>query len=303
MIICTGEILVDMVGRMNDGILQYDRHAGGAPFNVCSAIAKFGGESIFNGAVGNDLMGSFLIDFSSRQNIKKVYLNIDLKHNTTLAFVDIDENGERNFCFYRKNTADYHLEPIKEVDLKNANIIHFGSLMLSEEEGFDFAQKEMERAKKLGKYISFDVNFRTDIFKNEEEALDRYKTILKYVDIVKFSEDEVNIFGKEYVKNLSQNALVCVSLGKKGSKYIYKNLTNKIPSIKVKPIDTTGAGDAFFAAILMNLDGIDKNEWNKELLDGIFKFANIAGALTTLKVGAIDGLPSKEEIKKILSNC
>lgn len=303
MIICTGEILVDMVGRINNGILQYDRHAGGAPFNVCSAIAKFGGESIFNGAVGNDLMGSFLIDFSSRQNIRKVYLNIDLKHNTTLAFVDIDENGERNFCFYRKNTADYHLEPIKEVDLKNANIIHFGSLMLSEEEEFDFAQKEMERAKKLGKYISFDVNFRTDIFKNEEEALGRYKTILKYVDIVKFSEDEVNIFGKEYVKNLSQNALVCVSLGKKGSKYIYKNLTNKIPSIKVKPIDTTGAGDAFFAAILMNLDGINKNEWNKELLDGIFKFANIAGALTTLKVGAIDGLPSKEEIKKILSNC
>lgn len=298
MIICTGEILVDMVGRMNNGILQYDRHAGGAPFNVCSAIAKFGGKSIFNGAVGNDLMGSFLIDFSSRQNIRKVYLNIDLKHNTTLAFVDIDENGERNFCFYRKHTADYHLKPIKEVDLKNANVIHFGSLMLSEEEGFKFAQKEMEIAKKFGKYISFDVNFRTYIFKNKEEALDRYKTILKYVDIVKFSEDEVNIFGKEYVKNLSQHALVCVSLGNKGSKYIYKNLTNKIPSIKVNPIDTTGAGDAFFAAILMNLDGINKNEWNKELLDKTFKFANIAGALTTLKVGAIDGLPSKEEINK-----
>ncbi len=300
MIICTGEILVDMVGRMNNGILQYDRHAGGAPFNVCSAIAKFGGKSIFNGAVGNDLMGSFLIDFSSRQNIRKVYLNIDLTHNTTLAFVDIDENGERNFCFYRKHTADYHLEPIKEADLKNASIVHFGSLMLSEKEGFDFAQKEMERAKELGKYISFDVNFRTDIFKNEEEALDRYKTILKYVDIVKFSEDEVNIFGKEYVKNLSQNALVCVSLGNKGSKYIYKDLTNKIPSIKVKPIDTTGAGDAFFAAILMNLDGINRNEWNKELLDKIFKFANISGALTTLKVGAIDGLPSNDEIKKYL---
>lgn len=298
MIICTGEILVDMVGRMNNGILQYDRHAGGAPFNVCSAIAKFGGKSIFNGAVGNDLMGSFLIDFSSRQNIRKVYLNIDLKHNTTLAFVDIDENGERNFCFYRKHTADYHLKPIKEVDLKNANVIHFGSLMLSEEEGFEYALNEIKRVKKLEKCISFDVNFRTDIFKNKEEALDRYKTILKYVDIVKFSEDEVNIFGKTYVKNLSQHALVCVSLGNKGSKYIYKNLTNKIPSIKVKPIDTTGAGDAFFAAILMNLDGINKNEWNKELLDKTFKFANIAGALTTLKVGAIDGLPSKEEINK-----
>ena len=98
--------------------------------------------------------------------------------------------------------------------------------------------------------------------------------------------------------NLSQHALVCVSLGNKGSKYIYKGLTNKIPSIKVKPIDTTGAGDAFFAAILMNLDGVNSNEWNKELLDKIFKFANIAGALTTLKVGAIDSLPSSEEIKK-----
>ena len=48
----------------------------------------------------------------------------------------------------------------------------------------------------------------------------------------------------------------------------------------------------------MNLDGVNSNEWNKELLDKIFKFANIAGALTTLKVGAIDSLPSSEEIKK-----
>ncbi len=300
MIACVGEILVDMVGVTDGGVIKYARHAGGAPFNVCSAIGKFGGKSAFYGTVGNDLMGSFLIDFANKQNIQNVFINIDNKHNTTLAFVDIDEHGERNFCFYRKNTADFHIQLLKTSDINKVNIVHLGSLMLSEIRGLEIAKKIVNKTKKLKKYISFDVNFRSDIFKNNLEAIDRYKIILECADIIKFSEDEVNIFGKDYITKLSQNALICISLGNKGSKYIYKNLENYVSTISVNPIDTTGAGDAFFGAILTKLDGINKLDWNKQLLDETFKFANIAGALTTLKIGAIDGLPSVDEIKNKL---
>lgn len=296
MILCVGEILVDMIGETNDNVFSYQRRAGGAPFNVSCAIAKFHGQSGFIGNVGEDIIGKYLCDYASTQGLKYLNISIDKKHNTTLAFVDIDETGERNFCFYRKNTADYHLKMLTNKEIKKASIIHVGSLMLSEDKGTAYIDKLIEKVKTNKKYLSFDINFRTDIFKDKEEALMRYKKILPKFDILKFSEDEVEIFTYEYIKSLANNTLICISLGSKGSRYIYKDLDNIVPSIKVQPIDTTGAGDAFFAGVLSQLDLLDKSSWDASVLNKAFEFGNIAGALNTLGKGAIDNLPTYEII-------
>ena len=68
------------------------------------------------------------------------------------------------------------------------------------------------------------------------------------------------------------------------------------------PVDTTGAGDAFFAGVLKGLDGTDRNEWTAEFLNRVFKEANVCGALNTLGRGAIDFLPDREKIEKTLKN-
>ena len=133
MIICVGEILVDMIGEYHDNVFSYQRRAGGAPFNVSCAITKFGGKSSFYGAVGDDIIGKFLIEYIKKQNVIN-HLKVIKNHNTTLAFVNINENGERDFCFYRNNTADIYLPSIKNKDIINADIIHLGSLLLSSEE-------------------------------------------------------------------------------------------------------------------------------------------------------------------------
>ena len=297
MILCVGEILVDMIAQENNGSISYLRKAGGAPFNVACAISKFGIDSSFVGSVGDDTIGKFLCNFIKKQNLKSYLIDENKNRNTTLAFVDLDENGERSFCFYRKNTADYILPDINEEMLDVSNIIHIGSLMLSHNEGIEYAKKLIDKAHKKNKLVSFDINFRTDIFQNLEHAVNVYKEILELADIVKFSEDEVEIFNEEYVNSL-KDKLVCISLGKEGSKYIFNDLTNTIPSIKVKPVDTTGAGDAFYAGILSQIDGLTKSEWKKEKLDYAFLFGNISGALNTLGKGAIDNLPTKDEVIK-----
>lgn len=297
MILCVGEILVDMIAQEYNGSISYLRKAGGAPFNVACAISKFGIDSSFVGSVGDDTIGKFLCNFIKKQNLKSYLIDENKNRNTTLAFVDLDENGERSFCFYRKNTADYILPDINEEMLDASNIIHIGSLMLSHNEGIEYAKKLIDKAHKKNKLVSFDINFRTDIFQNLEHAVNVYKEILELADIVKFSEDEVEIFNEEYVNSL-KDKLVCISLGKEGSKYIFNDLTNTIPSIKVKPVDTTGAGDAFYAGILSQIDGLTKNEWKKEKLDYAFLFGNISGALNTLGKGAIDNLPTKDEVIK-----
>ena len=297
MILCVGEILVDMIAQENNGSISYLRKAGGAPFNVACAISKFGIDSNFVGSVGDDTIGKFLCNFIKKQNLKDYLIEENKNRNTTLAFVDLDEYGERSFCFYRKNTADYILPVIKDEMLDASNIVHIGSLMLSHNEGIQYAKELISKAHSKGKLVSFDINFRTDIFNNLEHAVKVYKEILELADIVKFSEDEVEIFNEEYVNSL-KDKLVCISLGKDGSKYIYNDLTNTLPSIKVTPVDTTGAGDAFYAGILSQIDGLTKEEWEKEKLDYAFLFGNICGALNTLGKGAIDNLPTKEEVLK-----
>ena len=124
MILCVGEILVDMIAHENDGCISYLRKAGGAPFNVACSVSKVGIDSCFVGSVGNDTIGSFLCNFIEKQNLKDYYIEKQKDRNTTLAFVDLDEFGERSFCFYRKNTADYILPSISDDMLDSASIIH-----------------------------------------------------------------------------------------------------------------------------------------------------------------------------------
>lgn len=147
-----GEILADMIAQPSDGILTYGRYAGGAPFNVACGIAKLGGEAGFYGRVGDDLIGDFLISFAQGKNL--AYCNVKKlpDRNTTLAFVELDGDGDRHFCFYRKHTADYCFDEadIPEI-IEKANIIYVGSLALSEERGRQFMDKLIAAAKSAGK--------------------------------------------------------------------------------------------------------------------------------------------------------
>ena len=299
MILSVGEILVDMIGGEKDGVFCYERKAGGAPFNVACAAAKFGSKSGFVGCVGEDTVGSFLEKFVKEQDLACAYVKKDCTVNTTLAFVELDKTGERSFCFYRKNTADYRLPEIPDDIFGKAHIVHIGSLMLSEPQGEQYALELAEKAKKAGKLVSFDVNFRDDIFRDTEVAVAIYKKIIEQADIVKFSEDEIEIFTKEYVESLTKT-LVCLSLGADGSRWQYLGKTATIPTISVNPVDTTGAGDAFYAGVLSNLDEKSKEEWTEELFNQAFRFGNICGALNTLGKGAIDYLPDLEQIEKYL---
>jgi fructokinase len=303
MILCIGEILADMIGKHEQGTTVYERFAGGAPFNVAVGIANLGAEVGFIGAVGNDLIGKFLADFAAKKGLTYKDITIDPIHNTTLAFVENDSDGERSFCFYRKNTADYHI-PLKSLEkIKDSNIIALGSLMLSEKEGIHVADKVLELTKKYNKILSFDVNYRDDIYASKEDAINISLKYVKEAKIVKFSEEEIELLSNESnidlgVKKITNpNQLVLVTLGKNGSRYYFHNEKVDVPTISIRPIDTTGAGDAFYAGVLAGLDGKDIDSISKEELVNILKRANICGAMACQKKGAMSSLPTKFELE------
>ena len=93
--------------------------------------------------------------------------------------------------------------------------------------------------------------------------------------------------------------LVFVTLGSKGSYYQYKDLKNVVESIKVKPVDTTGAGDAFYACVLRYLDELQLSTITDEKVVEILKKANRCGALACGKKGALSALPTLEELNSL----
>ncbi len=292
MVLCVGEILVDCFSTNINGESVFIKKAGGAPFNLSCAIAKTGGDAFFVGSVGDDLFGNFLEKTAKEQLGENYFLAKRTDANTTLALVENDENGERSFCFYRHSTADYKMPVVADQMIEKSNIVHIGSLMLSESEGLSYAVELAKRVKKLGKKVSFDVNYRSDIFSSVDEAKKAFVELIALSDIVKFSEEEVEIFGRDFVYSMPDK-LVFITLGGRGSKYLFAGEEKTVPSIKVKPVDTCGAGDAFYGACL---SGLDKGE---PLFETV-KRANIVGALTTQKTGAIDAIPTLEEVSKYL---
>ena len=290
MILSIGEILADMIGNASNGSMMFDAHCGGAPFNVAVNAKKAGAKVGFLGRVGADTIGNFLVKEAEKAKLDDLIIQKDLQRNTTLAFVTLDD-GERDFSFYRHDTADFNID-IGSIDFddENLSIVHLGSLMLSEKTGQKLAKTIAKKTKKAGKLLSFDLNFRMDIYDDFNAAVKAYKPFVDCADIIKFSDDELkNYTGIEDVvcaveSIYRKDTLVVVSLGSKGSFYYVNGIHGIVPTEKVKPIDTTGAGDASFGTLLANIEG---KEFTKENIENALVKANKAGAETTQFLGAV----------------
>lgn len=293
MILSVGEILADMIGQKVNGVTTFKAFCGGAPFNLAVNAKQSGAKVGFVGRVGNDVIGRFVLGEAQKAHLDRLDIQIDAECNTTIAFVTLTD-GERDFAFNRHDTADFNID-FDDIDFEsyeNLEIVHLGSLMLSEQKGRELAEKIANKASKLGAKLSFDMNFRKDIYKNFEDAKRAYAPFVERADIIKFSDDELADYTgisdmDEAAKSvLKKDKLLLVTLGKSGSAYYYNDLKGIVPSISgVKCVDTTGAGDAFFGAFLANIEG---KELTEENIVYAMQQGNIKGAKTTGFYGAIE---------------
>lgn len=304
MLISIGEILVDI---FQDGDKQTIL-PGGAPFNVACNASLYTKEVGFIGAVGNDDNGKMLINTAKERPFKLLNIKVLPDRYTSKAIVTL-ENGERSFRFDRSFGADYVLD-IKDIDfnkIKDDDIVHIGSLMLSEEIGVNFYYEVIKeiRARSRTK-ISFDINYRDDIFPSSEAAKKIFISALKKADILKFSIEEVELLTNQtdlalgLKELLNDKQIAVITLGSKGSIYYQGGHMVKVDTFPVKPVDTTGAGDAFYSYFLASL--VNNPEFIKD--DAQIKHyltrANVVGGLATLKKGAINSAPKEEEIDEFL---
>ena len=303
-ILCIGEALIDMIctdkGKaLSDGE-NFLKKPGGAPTNVAAAIAALGGEVELAAKVGEDPFGKHLIDVMQSFGVSTKWVVKDPDYFTTFAFVSLMESGERDFYFNRGADGQLTINEIEDINLDEYSIIHFGSAT-----GFLTGPLQtaytglLQKALKKNIFISFDPNYRHLLFRNNEQSfIDQSWNFIQVCHFFKVSDEEaLLITGAFSVEDAAAillkkvKAVFAITIGKEGTLLGFNNNLITIPSIKVKPVDTTGAGDAFVGAVLFqlsqkagaNINLMTEMEWEKIILNG-----NKAGARTCEYMGAME---------------
>ena len=303
-ILCIGEALIDMIctdkGKPLSEGENFLKKPGGAPTNVAAAIAALGGDVELAAKVGKDPFGQHLIDVMDSFGVNTKWMLQDENYFTTFAFVSLMENGERDFYFNRGADGQLNRGEVDAIDLKEFSIIHFGSATAFLPGPLQIAyQSLLQKSLQQGIFISFDPNYRSLLFQNDKQSfIDQSWNFLDCCNFFKVSEEEAMMLtGRSTVTDAANdflsrsNSVFAITIGKDGAMLGVNGKIETIPGIKIKPIDTTGAGDAFVGAVLYQLEGRSLAEirsmtlpdWEKIVSNG-----NKAGARTCEYMGAME---------------
>ena len=306
-----GEILIDFTwqGVNEDGQTLFAQNPGGALANVAVAAAKLGGHVAFIGKAGKDMHGEYLKSVLEKENVETEGMLLDGNYFTTLAFVNVDEHGERTFSFARKPGADTKMEK-EEIDvdiLDKTQIFHVGSLSLTEQPARDTTHYAIQRAKEKGSIISYDPNYRGSLWKDEETAKEQMRSLIPYVDIMKISDEETKLLtDKESPEEAAEILfkkgvkIIAVTLGSDGA-YLYCSEGGvHIPGFVSKAVDTNGAGDSFWGGFLYCISkGGKRPEYvSMDELKRYVRFGNAVASLCVEKKGAIPAMPKLSQVEE-----
>ncbi len=314
--IAIGEILVDFIAdrKNGQGFPILNGNPGGGPPNFIVACQKLGLNTALVAKVGDDMFGEQLRKIIAGYGVDVENVVIDKEHFTTLAFVSLQQNGERSFSFSRKKSADLMLNtsdlPVDK--LKATRALHFSSLSLVDEPAYAATLKAIELADQAGAFIHFDPNYRAPLWPNAAIARTRIKEALGYCNTLKISEYElafvletddlitdkqVKTAAEQLLKAYPQIRLLHVTRGAEGALALTaQHCVGAKPNV-VKVVDTTGAGDAYGAAALSKLLMLNKGFSLSETdLKSIVDFATCAAGLSVMRYGGIPSSPYLSEL-------
>lgn len=303
-VLCIGEALIDMICTDVNVSLSSGQHflkkAGGAPANVAAAIAALGGEVSMAAKVGDDPFGQHLIELLDTMGVNTSLIIKDPAHFTTLAFVSLMNDGERDFYFNRGADKELTTYDLAALNLKEYGIIHFGSATAFLPGPLQNTYIELlAKAKQAGCLISFDPNYRHLLFQNNSASfIAQCATFIERCNFFKLSDEEALLITGCDTVAMAANALrkktsavFTITLGKEGTMLCIGDQIEIIKSIPIQPVDATGAGDAFVGAVLYQLNKRNVKDINLVSMEDwktIISNANKAGARTCEYMGAME---------------
>ncbi|PIO99333.1 carbohydrate kinase family protein [Pleomorphomonas carboxyditropha] len=303
-----GEMVIDFLPGPEPG--SYLRNAGGAPANVAIAATRSGLTAAFLGKLGNDDFGRFLAATLEENGVEVVLKEPTDEAVTTMTFVTLGADGERSFTFVRKPGADMLLAPadIRPEVVGASTIVHIGSCSLSGSPCAEATLAALRLARAQGKLVSFDVNYRAPLWARQSDAAARIAEALPFVDLLKVSEEEVHLVGGTAglagCLKAHGIAVAVETLGARGARCHFAGETIHVPAPPAVAIDATGAGDAFWGALLSHLitAGVRRvGDLSLGALRDAATYGAAAGSLCVRRKGAIPALPTRAEILTLLN--
>jgi len=307
MIISLGEALIDFISQKD---LQFNGFPGGSPMNTSVAISRLGIPCQFLGRISNDIFGTRLIEHLENNSVgTDLILRTD--ENTTLSFVQKQEDGQAKYAFFANNTADRNLpkEELNKITIpKETKILHFGSISLSMEPcGSSISEFLLNLSTDL--MLSFDPNIRPSLVPDKEKYMNRFKKLCSISSVIKLSDEDLlwlypELDTEKAVSLLLKSgvSLIALTTGKTGAQLINRENRVSSPLFDLPVADTIGAGDTFHGAMLSYLysknwiNGEVLNNLTKEQLRNIGDYANKAAGINCSRSGA--NPPTKLEMKK-----
>lgn len=308
-----GELLIDFTesGTSPQGNPLLEVNPGGAPCNVLSMLTRLGHTTNFIGKIGKDMFGDLLGEALKEVGIGVEGLMIDTEVNTTLAFVHTFPDGDRDFSFYRNPGADMMLsvDDVKEDQIRNSRIFHFGTLSMTHEGCRAATKKAIEIAENAGCILSFDPNLREPLWNSLDEAREQILYGMGHCQILKISDNEIQWLtgeddfdaGVRWIKERFNIPLILVSLGGEGSRAYTDTLRVEVPAyIQANTIETTGAGDTFCACVLHYVLDHGMEGFTEAGLAEMLTFANAAASIVTTRKGALRVMPTADEVEALI---
>ncbi len=311
-IVTLGEVVADIYREESPSEVEMPFRAlpGGAPANVAVASARLGAEAAFVSSVGNDLFGDFIMRALDAEGVETgAVVRQESPIRTSLAFVEVFPDGDREFTFYRSSpAADEELSPgdVEREALSGASFVNFGSIPLLAEPVRSATRRFAELARELEVPVAFDVNFRAHLWESVEAAREAVGPLLDLSTVVKLSEDETSpLLGIEAIEEAADIllgrgvSLVLISLGPEGAFYATEDFRGRLPSFEVEAVDATGAGDAFLAATLVHLSETSMDEAS---VREAVRRGTAAGAMACTGFGAMGPLPTRDELESFMES-
>ena len=316
MVICIGEVLFDLIsdqpGAALEDVTVWIPYPGGAPANVACGVRRLGIQSAFIGGVGDDRLGSELVTTLESNNVDRTGIQRINGYPTRSVLVTRSLVGDRSFAAFSENRssdcfADTRLnaEELPLELLRSASYLVTGTLGLASSDTAQAIHQAIDVVKESGGIIVTDLNWRSVFWPDFNSAQVPIQNILAKTDILKLTDDEAELFFNTIDPAVIHDRLphlngILLTRGDAGCAYWIAGYSDECPAFKVSVEDTTGAGDAFLAGFLSQHSNRSLTDINS--IQSAIRYASAAGALTTLKRGAIAALPTSAEIEAFLGD-
>jgi fructokinase len=327
-IVAIGEALVDFIPDESAGGWRYTARPGGAPANVAVGLARLGRRVAFVGRVGADPLGRLVTVALEDAGVDVRWVQRDRRRATTVAVVMPATESHTRFLIYRTGAADAALRR-SEVPLgvvRGARLVHAGTLSLAAAASRRATLAAVDAARAAGVAVSVDVNLRPVVWRDPGRMAEAARELLARADIAKLTHEELGALGltPRGVLDLGPG-LVLVTDGENGAAVHTLEGSVSRPALRVPVVDPTGAGDAFMATflhvVLESLEDLGSPGESRRRTAGsggpaVSRVRGIpmtvveealgaaiwAGAFAVQRVGAMESLPTREDLGALRSS-